>query len=184
MLDFFPHSFPGLAVAFVLRLLSTFCNCLGQAARRTLDFIIDTVSGHHSLGPILELLKVNGTLAVVGAPDKPFEMPSFPLIFGKNYANFSRPGLPCDAQEIIGQNTNKKINSLCIYFTGKRTVKGSIIGGMADTQEMMDVCGKHNITCDIEIITPDQINEAMERLANNDVRYRFVIDIATNSSNI
>lgn len=53
-----------------------------QAARKSLDFIIDTVSGHHSLGPILELLEVNGTLAIVGAPDKPFEMPSFPLIFG------------------------------------------------------------------------------------------------------
>lgn len=57
-----------------------------------------------------------------------------------------------------------------------------MIGGMAETQEMMDVCGKHNITCDIEVITPDRINEAMERLAKNDVRYRFVIDIATNSS--
>ncbi|XP_041021695.1 probable cinnamyl alcohol dehydrogenase 6 [Juglans microcarpa x Juglans regia] len=118
-----------------------------QEARKTLDFIIDTVSGNHSLGPILELLKVNGTLALVGAPDKPYEIPSFPLLFGK------------------------------------RTVKGSVIGGMTDTQEMMDVCGKQNITCDIELITPDQINEAMERLAKNDVRYRFVIDIATDSSN-
>ena len=55
---------------------------------------------------------------------------------------------------------------------------GSLIGGMKETQEMMDVCAKHNITCDIEVVKPEKINEAMERLANNDVKYRFVIDIA------
>lgn len=57
-------------------------------------------------------------------------------------------------------------------------------GGMRDTQEMMDLCGKHNITCDVEVIAPDTINEAMDRLAKNDVRYRFVIDIAGRISNI
>lgn len=56
-----------------------------QAGKRSLDLILDTVSAKHSLGPILELLKVNGTLVVVGAPDKPIDLPSFPLIFGKNY---------------------------------------------------------------------------------------------------
>ncbi|KAJ9186419.1 hypothetical protein P3X46_001992 [Hevea brasiliensis] len=117
-----------------------------KAGKRTLDLIIDTVSANHSLGPILELLKVNGTLVAVGAPEKPFELPSFPLIFGK------------------------------------RTVKGSMTGGMKETQEMMDVCGKYNITCDIEVVKPENINEALERLARNDVRYRFVIDIAGNSS--
>ncbi|KAI4316971.1 hypothetical protein L6164_024891 [Bauhinia variegata] len=117
-----------------------------QAARRTLDFILDTVSGNHALLPILEMLKVTGTLFIVGAPDKPLELPSFPLIFGK------------------------------------RSVKGGIIGGIRETQEMLDVCGKHNITCDIELIQPDQINEAMDRLSRNDVRYRFVIDIAGNSN--
>ncbi|KAF2324723.1 hypothetical protein GH714_016496 [Hevea brasiliensis] len=65
---------------------------------------------------------------------------------------------------------------------GKRTVKGSMTGGMKETQEMMDVCGKYNITCDIEVVKPENINEALERLARNDVRYRFVIDIAGNSS--
>ncbi|KAH9693503.1 putative cinnamyl alcohol dehydrogenase 6 [Citrus sinensis] len=113
-----------------------------QAGKRTLDFILDTVSAKHSLGPILELLEVNGTLSVVGAPEAPFELPSFPLIFGK------------------------------------RSVKGSMTGGMRETQEMMNVCGKYNITCNIEVIKPDQINEALDRLARNDVRYRFVIDIA------
>lgn len=67
---------------------------------------------------------------------------------------------------------------------GKRAVKGSMTGGIRETQEMMDVCGKHNITCDIEIVTPDQINHAMDRLARNDVRYRFVIDIAGKISNL
>ncbi|MED6185954.1 putative cinnamyl alcohol dehydrogenase 6 [Stylosanthes scabra] len=117
-----------------------------QGAKRSLDFILDTVSAEHSLLPLLELLKVNGTLFIVGAPDKPFQLPAFPLIFGK------------------------------------RSVKGGIIGGIKETQEMLDVCGKHNITCDIELITPDRINEALQRLANNDVRYRFVIDIAAATS--
>lgn len=56
----------------------------GQAKKRTLDFILDTASANHSLGSYLELLKVKGTLVVVGAPDKPMELPSFPLIFGMN----------------------------------------------------------------------------------------------------
>ncbi|XP_050214772.1 probable cinnamyl alcohol dehydrogenase 6 [Mercurialis annua] len=118
------------------------------AGKRTLDLILDTVSAKHSLGPILELLKVRGTLVAVGAPDRPFELPSFPLIFGK------------------------------------RSVKGSMTGGMKETQEMMDVCGKYNITCDIEVVKPDKINEAFDRLAKNDVRYRFVIDIAGNSLHV
>lgn len=115
---------------------------------RTLDFILDTVSAKHSIGPILELLKVNGTLAIVGAPDRPFDLPAFPLIFGK------------------------------------RIVKGSMTGSMKETQEMIDACGKYNITCDIEVVRPDKINEALNRLARNDVRYRFVIDIAGKSSKL
>ncbi|XP_022860507.1 probable cinnamyl alcohol dehydrogenase 6 [Olea europaea var. sylvestris] len=71
-----------------------------------------------------------------------------------------------------------------INLTGKRAVKGSIIGGIKEMQEMLDVCGKHNITCEIEVVTPNQINEAFERLAKNDVKYRFVIDIAGKSSNL
>ncbi|KAL8524174.1 hypothetical protein ACS0TY_013950 [Phlomoides rotata] len=116
-----------------------------QLKKRSLDFILDTVSAQHSLGPTLELLKVNGTLVIVGAPDKPIDLPAFPLIFGK------------------------------------RVVKGSMIGSIKETQDMMDMCGKHNITCDIEVVSPDQINEAFDRLAKNDVKYRFVIDIAGGS---
>ncbi|KAM0967606.1 hypothetical protein ACFX13_016369 [Malus domestica] len=54
----------------------------------------------------------------------------------------------------------------------------SMIGGITEIKEMMDLCGKHKITCDIELTTPDKINEALDRVAKNDVRYRFVIDIA------
>ncbi|KAF0891172.1 hypothetical protein E2562_006531 [Oryza meyeriana var. granulata] len=116
-----------------------------QALTRSLDYIIDTVAATHSLGPILELLKVNGKLVLVGAPEKPVELPSFPLIFGK------------------------------------RTVSGSMTGGMKETQEMMDICGEHNITCDIELVSTDRINDALARLARNDVRYRFVINVGGDS---
>ena len=118
-----------------------------EASRKSLDFILDTVSAQLPLGPLLDLLKVGGTLVLVGVAEKPLPLPSFPLLFGK------------------------------------RKVVGSLIGGMKETQEMMDLCGKHNITCDIETVRPQEINEAMERLAKNDVRYRFVIDIASSSSN-
>lgn len=57
-----------------------------------------------------------------------------------------------------------------------------MIGSIKETQDMMDVCGKHNITCDIELVSTDYINEALDRLAKNDVKYRFVIDIASGSS--
>ncbi|XP_077246660.1 putative cinnamyl alcohol dehydrogenase 6 [Tasmannia lanceolata] len=119
-----------------------------QERARSLDYILDTVSAMHSLGPILDLLKVSGTMVLVGAPEKPVQLPAFPLIFGK------------------------------------RVVTGSLIGGMRETQEMMDLCGKHNITCDIELISPDYINKALERLSKNDVRYRFVIDIAKGKSEL
>ncbi|KAD4583973.1 hypothetical protein E3N88_21574 [Mikania micrantha] len=119
-----------------------------QSKRRTLDFILDTVAAPHSVGPILELLKVKGTLVLVGAPDKPLELPSFPMIFGK------------------------------------RVVKGSMIGGMKETQDMLNFCGTHNITCDIETVTPDKINEALHRLVKNDIKYRFVINIGDTKSSL
>lgn len=72
----------------------------------------------------------------------------------------------------------------CVYIIGKRVVKGSMTGGMKETQEMLNFCGKHNITCDIETVTTDKINEALTRLANNDVKYRFVINIAGKSSSL
>jgi uncharacterized zinc-type alcohol dehydrogenase-like protein len=64
-------------------------------------------------------------------------------------------------------------------ITNRRSFSGSLIGGIAETQEMLDFCGQHNITCDIELIPIQKINEAYERLVKNDVKYRFVIDMAT-----
>jgi uncharacterized zinc-type alcohol dehydrogenase-like protein len=62
---------------------------------------------------------------------------------------------------------------------GRRSLAGSLIGGIPETQEMLDFCGKHNIVCDIELIAMDKVNEAYERVLKSDVRYRFVIDMAT-----
>ncbi|KAJ0966646.1 hypothetical protein J5N97_023563 [Dioscorea zingiberensis] len=113
-----------------------------QAAVDSMDGILDTVSGVHSISPLISLLKAHGKLILLGAPEKPFELPVFPLLMGR------------------------------------KMVVGSACGGMKETQEMIDFAGKHNITADIELISMDYVNTAMERLARGDVRYRFVIDIA------
>ncbi len=60
---------------------------------------------------------------------------------------------------------------------GRRTLAGSLIGGIKETQEMLDFCGKHNIGCEIELIPIQKVNEAYKRILKSDVRYRFVIDI-------
>ncbi|XP_057952962.1 probable mannitol dehydrogenase isoform X1 [Malania oleifera] len=112
-----------------------------NSAMGTLDGIIDTVSAAHPLLPLLGLLKSNGTLVMVGAPDRPLELPVFPLL------------------------------------SGRKVVGGSMIGGMKETQEMIDFAATHNITADIEVIPMRYVNTAMERLEKADVRYRFVIDI-------
>ncbi|KAI3886752.1 hypothetical protein MKX03_029808 [Papaver bracteatum] len=119
-----------------------------MAVMGTLDGILDTVSVPHSLLPMLGLLKADGKLIMLGLPDKPLEVPVFPLLFGR------------------------------------KTVAGSIMGGMKETQEMLDFAAKHNITADIEVVAMDYVNTAMERLAKGDVRYRFVIDIANTVSKI
>ncbi|KAK9949340.1 hypothetical protein M0R45_004869 [Rubus argutus] len=112
-----------------------------QAAIGTMDGIIDTVSAQHPLLPLIGLLKTNGKLVMVGAPEKPLELPVFPLL------------------------------------AGRKMVAGSSIGGIKETQEMIDFAAKHNITADIEVIPIDYLNTAIERLVKADVRYRFVIDI-------
>nr|XP_004288495.1 PREDICTED: probable mannitol dehydrogenase [Fragaria vesca subsp. vesca] len=121
-------------------LVSTDANEM-QAAMGTMDGIIDTVSALHPLPPLIGLLKAHGKLVMVGAPEKPLELPAFSLIMGR------------------------------------KIVAGSAIGGMKETQEMIDFAAKHNITADIEVIPIDYLNTAMERLLKADVRYRFVIDI-------
>ncbi|KAL6507666.1 Geraniol dehydrogenase 1 [Orobanche gracilis] len=113
-----------------------------QAAAGTLDGIIDTVSAVHPTLPLLSLLKPHGKLILVGVPDKPLELPVFPLIMGR------------------------------------KGVFGSGIGGIKETQEMIDFAAEHNILPDVEMIPIDYINTAMERLLKSDVKYRFVIDVA------
>jgi len=61
----------------------------------------------------------------------------------------------------------------------RRSFSGSLIGGLPETQEMLDFCGQHNIACDVEMIRMDQINQAYERMLKSDVKYRFVIDLAS-----
>lgn len=62
---------------------------------------------------------------------------------------------------------------------GRRNFSGSLIGGLEETQEMLDFCGQHGITSDIELIPIQQVNEAYDRLVKGDVKYRFVIDMAS-----
>lgn len=70
------------------------------------------------------------------------------------------------------------VHSMSLIF-GRKTLGGSLIGGIPETQEMLDYCAKHNIVSDIELIRMDEINDAYERLLKSDVKYRFVIDMAT-----
>ncbi|KAG8377977.1 hypothetical protein BUALT_Bualt08G0089900 [Buddleja alternifolia] len=113
-----------------------------QAAAGTLDGIIDTVSAVHPIQPLISMLKPHGKMVILGVPDKPLELPVFPLI------------------------------------SARKTVAGSLSGGMKETQEMIDFAAKHNILSDVEIIPMDYVNTAMDRLARGDVKYRFVIDVA------
>ncbi len=115
--------------------------------RRHFDLIINTVSAEMDYNQYLELLKVDGTMVIVGIPEKPHEVQAFSLVLGR------------------------------------RSLAGSAIGGIAETQEMLDFCGKHNIISDIELIPIQKVNEAYERVLKSDVRYRFVIDIASLNAN-
>ena len=107
------------------------------------DFILDAVSADHDINAYINMLRRDGNLTLVGAPEKPMAVSSFGLIFGR------------------------------------RSLSGSPIGGIAETQEMLDFCGQHNITSDVEIIPIQKINEAYERLLKSDVKYRFSIDMAS-----
>ena len=78
---------------------------------------------------------------------------------------------------LIGQ-TETALNTVPLVMQ-RRTVAGSLIGGIAETQELLDFCGKHNITADVELINMADINATYERMLKSDVKYRFVIDIVT-----
>jgi len=107
------------------------------------DFILDCVSANHDINAYLRLLKLDGTLTLVGAPENPLPVAAFNLL------------LP------------------------RRNFAGSGIGGIAETQEMLDYCAEHGITSEIEMIGIHDVNDAYERLLKGDVKYRFVIDMAT-----
>ncbi|KWE65384.1 hydroxyacid dehydrogenase [Burkholderia ubonensis] len=115
-----------------------------SAHLNSFDFILNTVAAQHDLNPFLHLLKRDGTMTLVGAPEHDHPSPQvFNLIFKR------------------------------------RRLAGSLIGGIAETQEMLDFCAEHGITSDIETIPMQQINAAYERMLKSDVKYRFVIDMAS-----
>ena len=80
---------------------------------------------------------------------------------------------------IVGVPSNPLAVSAFGLIIGRRSFSGSNIGGIAETQEMLDFCGKHNITADVEVIPIQKVNEAYERLLKSDVKYRFSIDMAS-----
>ena len=111
--------------------------------QRHFDFIIDTVSAPHDYNALVNLLKTDGTLILVGAPEQPTPLEPFPLILHR------------------------------------RSIAGSVIGGIRETQEMLDFCAEHKIESDVEVIPIQQVNDAYERVLKGDVRFRFVIDLAS-----
>ena len=111
------------------------------------DFILNTIPVDHEVAPYLDLLKVDGTMCVVGAIE--------PL---------------------------NQVNAAQLMF-GRKKLAGSLIGGISQTQEMLNFCGQHSIVSEVELIRMDQIQEAFQRLVKSDVKYRFVIDMKSLSMN-
>ena len=114
-----------------------------EKLKGSFDLIINTVSTGIDWNQYIDLLNIDGTLVIVGVPDRAIPVAGFSMIMGR------------------------------------RSLAGSVIGGIPETQEMLDFCGKHGIACDIELIPIQKINEAYERVLRSDVRYRFVIDMAS-----
>ncbi|PNW85730.1 hypothetical protein CHLRE_03g207800v5 [Chlamydomonas reinhardtii] len=112
-----------------------------KAAAGSMHGIIDTVSAKHDVGALVNLLKVDGKLVMVGVPEVPLDLPVMAIVFKR------------------------------------AMVSGSLIGGIKQTQEMLDFCGEKGITASIEKIPIDYVNTAYERVLRSDVRYRFVIDV-------
>jgi uncharacterized zinc-type alcohol dehydrogenase-like protein len=107
------------------------------------DLVINTVSARMDWNQYLNLLKVDGTMVVVGLPEKDVPLAAFSLT------------------------------------ARRRSLAGSQIGGIRETQEMLDFCSKNGVACDIEVVPIQKVNEAYERVLKSDVRYRFVIDMAS-----
>jgi uncharacterized zinc-type alcohol dehydrogenase-like protein len=106
------------------------------------DFILNTLSAQHDYNAYLNLLRLDGTMVLVGVPD-PAPLSAFSLI------------------------------------ARRRRLAGSMIGGIRETQEMLNFCAAHSISADVEVIPIQKVNEAFERTLRSDVRYRFVIDSAS-----
>ena len=113
------------------------------AHAKSFDVILNTVSAELDINKYVSLLKLDGTLVVIGLPGKPYAV---------------------------------HVGSL---LDGRRSIAGSMIGGIPQLQEMLNFCGEKNIVSDVEIINADYINEAYERTVASDVKYRFVIDAST-----
>ena len=109
----------------------------------TFDLILNTVSAQLDWSQYLDLLKLDGTMVVVGLPEKDIPVGAFSLT------------------------------------SRRRGIAGSQIGGIGEIQEMLDFCSQHKIACDIEMVPIQKINEAYERVLKSEVRYRFVIDMAS-----
>jgi len=114
-----------------------------QRHAESFDFILDAVSADHDINAYINLLRRDGNITLVGAPEKPLGIAAFGLIMRR------------------------------------RSLSGSPIGGIAETQEMLDFCGQHNIIADVEVIPIQKVNEAYGRLLKADVKYRFSIDMAS-----
>ncbi len=113
------------------------------ASKGSFDFLLNTIPVGHDLNPYATLLKLDGTMVLVGVLTNVEPLAGFNLI------------------------------------GGRKSIAGSAIGGMVETQEMMDFCAEKGIVSDIEVVAMKSVNEAYERLIKNDVKYRFVIDMAT-----
>lgn len=110
---------------------------------RRFDLVLNTVSALIDINAYLGILKIDGTLVVIGLPDAPYSVKAGALL------------------------------------DGRKSLTGSMIGGMVELQEMLDFAGEHNIVSDVELVNADYVEKAYERTVASDVKYRFVIDAST-----
>ena len=113
------------------------------AQKGKFDFVLDCVAAPHDMDLYLSLLRLNGTLCLVGLPEVPLKLSAFSTV------------------------------------VNRRSLAGSAIGGMKETQEMLDYCAEHDIVSEIEMVNVDKLDEAYDRVVKSDVKYRFVIDMAS-----
>ncbi|MEM1130584.1 MAG: NAD(P)-dependent alcohol dehydrogenase [Pseudomonadota bacterium] len=123
-------------------LISTDAEAMDRG-KESFDLILNTIPVPHDFNPYMSLLRLDGTMCILGAVGPEASLDSSPLIMQR------------------------------------RRIAGSFVGGLAETQEMLDFCGSHGIVSDIEMISMVEINDAFVRLRKSDVKYRFVIDMAT-----